>query len=139
LNTILYLKEFKNKWICYIFWCDIRILSEVLFSDCIRNIAWNTFLLRNRDKSVSKVTQFLVILTIKPTRCIKFSNLLFGNRILHVIDSISVHHQVSSTVHTAIGICHTGYADSLLAGSGRNCCVYGTRLWMTDRKPVRNV
>jgi len=30
----------------------------------------------------------------------------------------SVHHQESSTVHTAIGICHTGYADCLLAGSG---------------------
>jgi len=23
----------------------------------------------------------------------------------------SVHHQESSTVHAAIGICHTGYAD----------------------------
>jgi len=30
------------------------------------------------------------------------------------------HHQESSTVYTAIGIhvCHTGYADCLLAGSG---------------------
>jgi len=26
--------------------------------------------------------------------------------------------QESSTVHTAIGICHTGYDDCLLAGSG---------------------
>jgi hypothetical protein len=34
------------------------------------------------------------------------------------LDSFSVHHQESSTVHTAIGICHTGYADSLLVGSG---------------------
>jgi len=30
----------------------------------------------------------------------------------------SVHHQESSTVHTAIGICHTGYSDCLLGGSG---------------------
>ena len=30
----------------------------------------------------------------------------------------SVHHQESSTVYTTIGICHTGYADCLLAGSG---------------------
>jgi len=27
---------------------------------------------------------------------------------------MSVHHQESSTVQTAIGICHTGYADWLL-------------------------
>jgi len=50
-------------------------------------------------------------------RCTNFSN-LFWNRTLHVLDSFSVHHQESSTVHTAIGICHTGYADCLLAGSG---------------------
>jgi len=37
---------------------------------------------------------------------------------LHVSDSFFVHHQESSTVHTAIGICHTGCADCLLAGSG---------------------
>ena len=34
------------------------------------------------------------------------------------MDIISVHHQESSTVHTAI---HTGYADCLLAESGWNC------------------
>ena len=33
-------------------------------------------------------------------------------------DSISVHHQESSAVHTAIVIGHTGYADCFLAGSG---------------------
>ena len=32
---------------------------------------------------------------------------------LHVSDSFSVHHKESSTVHTAIGIGHTGYADCL--------------------------
>jgi len=31
-----------------------------------------------------------------------------------------VHHQESSTVYTAIGICHTGYADCLLASSQHN-------------------
>jgi len=30
----------------------------------------------------------------------------FRNRTLHVSDSYSVHHQESSTVHTAIGVCH---------------------------------
>jgi hypothetical protein len=44
----------------------------------------------------------------------------FCNRTLHVSDSFSVHHQESSTVHTATGICNTGYADCLLAGSGWN-------------------
>jgi len=33
------------------------------------------------------------------------------------------HHQESSTVHTAIGICHTGYADSLLTSSRHNLYV----------------
>jgi len=35
-------------------------------------------------------------------------------RTLHVLDGSSIHHQESSTVHTAI---HTGYADCLLASS----------------------
>jgi hypothetical protein len=29
------------------------------------------------------------------------------------MDRFSIHHQESSTVHTAIGICHTGYAKTL--------------------------
>ena len=47
------------------------------------------------------------ILIIKPTRCTNFSN-LFWNKTLHVSDISSVHHQEFITVHTAIGICHTG-------------------------------
>jgi hypothetical protein len=39
------------------------------------------------------------------------------------MDSFSVHHQESSTVHTAIGICHTGYALCLLASSWHNLYV----------------
>ena len=54
---------------------------------------------------------------IKPTRCTNFLN-LFWNRTLHASDRFSVHHQESSTVYTSIGICHTGYADCLLARSG---------------------
>jgi hypothetical protein len=46
------------------------------------------------------------------------SQINFWNRSLHVSDSSSVHHQESSNVHTAIGLCHTDYADCLLAGSG---------------------
>ena len=58
------------------------------------------------------------ILIIKPTRCTNFSNLYIWNRTLQVSDSFSVHHQKSSTVHTVKGVCHTGYADCLLARSG---------------------
>jgi len=42
------------------------------------------------------------------------SQIYYWNMTLHVSDSVSAHHQESSTVHTAI---HTGYADCLLAGS----------------------
>jgi len=64
---------------------------------------------------------------------------------LHVSDSTCVHHQQSSTVDTAIGICHTSYADCLLASSQHNlydvhhCCVYSARLLMMDRGTVRNM
>ena len=37
------------------------------------------------------------------------------------LESIPVHHQESSTVHTAI---HTGYADCLLASSQQTCMTY---------------
>jgi len=74
-----------------------------------------------------------------------FSN-LFSYRTLHDSDSFTVHHQESSTVYTAIGICHTGFDDYLLVRSGWNaitcmtttyCCVYSARLLMMDSKPVR--
>ena len=44
------------------------------------------------------------------------SQIYFWNRSLHVSDSISVHHQESNTVHTAIAICHTGYCWLLASG-----------------------
>ena len=66
------------------------------------------FILTFREDRASRY-----ILTIKPTRCTNISNsFYFWIRTLHVSDSFSVHHQESSTVHTAI---HTGYADCLLA------------------------
>ena len=48
---------------------------------------------------------------------------IFFNRTLHFWDRFSVHHQESSTVYTQIGICHAGYADCLLAGSGWNILI----------------
>ena len=47
----------------------------------------------------------------------------FWNRNLHVSDRFSVHHQETSTVYTAIGIRHTGFADCLLAGSRWNILI----------------
>jgi hypothetical protein len=43
----------------------------------------------------------------------------FWNRTLHVSDRFSVHHQE----YTAIGLCHTGFAGCLLAGSGWNILI----------------
>jgi hypothetical protein len=42
---------------------------------------------------------------------------LFCYRTLHVWGRFTVTDQESSTVYTAIGICHADYADSLLARS----------------------
>jgi hypothetical protein len=72
-------------------------------------------------------------LTIK-TRCTNFSD-LFWNRTLHVLDRFTVHHQESSTVYTAIDICHTSYAGCLQARSEWN----STRLLLMDSKPVRKM
>ena len=64
----------------------------------------------------NNISQFLEnpfgTLIIKPRRCTDISNLF--------LDRFSVHHQESSTVHTAVGICHTGYAVSLLTSSQHN-------------------
>jgi hypothetical protein len=46
------------------------------------------------------------VLIIKPKRCTNF-RIYYSNRILHVSDRFSVHHQESSTVYTALGICHS--------------------------------
>jgi len=63
----------------------------------------------------------LAILTFRGTRTVicsysetnkmhYFTN-LFWYRTLRVSDRFTVHHQESSAVYTALGICHTGYAD----------------------------
>jgi len=63
---------------------------------------------------------FLICSCNKSQRDAEISQIYFWSRTLHVSDRFSVHNQESSTVYTAIGICHTGFADCLLAGSGRN-------------------
>jgi len=49
-----------------------------------------------------------------------FNFILFCSSTLHVLDSLSVHHQESKTVRTASGICQTHSADYLLVGTKWN-------------------
>ena len=61
------------------------------------------------------IMQFSIV---KPTRFTSFFNLIlfyFCSSPVHVSNGLSVHHQVSKTVHTASGVCHTDSADCLLA------------------------
>jgi uncharacterized protein YcfL len=78
------------------------------------------------------------------------SQIYFWNRTLHVSDRFSVHHQESSTVHTAIDMSYRVYwllasgirmeqAASIPCMTYTYCCVYSARLLMMDRKPVRNM
>jgi hypothetical protein len=41
----------------------------------------------------------------------QYFSILFWNKTLHVSGRFIVHHQEYSTVCTAIGVCHTGYAE----------------------------
>ena len=81
------------------------------------NVCINIALIRVRvtdvdvEKQCVTYSECVCSLIIKPTRCTNFST-FFGNRPLHVSDSFCVHHQESSTLHTAIGVCHA--ADCLL-------------------------
>jgi len=66
------------------------------------------------------------------------SQIYLWKRTLRVSDSISVHHQESSTVHTAI---HTGYAGCFLASSQHNLCDLYILLcvqWRTPHDGQRN-
>jgi len=76
----------------------------------------------SKSEAVCEELGLMAILIIKPTRCTILSN-LFWNRTLHVSDRSTVLHQESSTIYTAIDICHTGYADSLLARSACNILI----------------
>jgi len=51
---------------------------------------------------------------------------LFWYRTLHVSERFTVHHQESSIVCTAKGICYKGYADCLLARSLSITCMTNT-------------
>jgi hypothetical protein len=69
----------------------------------------------------------------------RYTVYLYLETALHVSDGPSVHHQESKTVHTASGICQTGSADCLLAGTRWNCSSIRLRPLMMDGKTVRNM
>ena len=95
----------------------ISVFAQVSVSLEQSLVVWSV--LRFCLYDINKLIPTFHILIIKPMRTL-ISLICFWNRTLHILDSIAVHHQESITVHTAIGICHTGYADCLLAGSGWN-------------------
>ena len=66
------------------------------------------------------LTLLLLLILMQNQRDALILKIYFWSRTLHISDRCSVHHQESSTVHTAIAICHTGCADCLLAC----CCCY---------------
>jgi len=72
----------------------------------------HTFLRNISDKPTAK-TMFVgpcivIYFYSKTNQMHTISNLFyFDNNTLHVSDGLSVHHQESTTVHTASGICHT--------------------------------
>jgi len=65
----------------------------------------------------------IVIYSYNKTNEMLISQIYFWNRVLSVSDRFSIHHHESSTVYTSIGICHTGYADCLPAGSRWNILI----------------
>ena len=80
------------------------------------------------------------------------SQIYFWNGALHVLNSFSVHHQESRTVHIAIFLRHTGFFRQLASGiriplaschqnlyDVNHCCVYSSKLLMMDREIVRNI
>jgi len=117
-------------------WCYDNILVNVaacVIPGCVRACARARAVLSKQEHKSKKRSQSIYpptyplnkilfvtksyIPIIKPTRCTNFSN-LFWSRNLHVSDRFTVYHQESITVYTAIDICHTGYADCMLARSG---------------------
>jgi len=97
-GLICIVKELTDNFYCfgYIPWLWIFGLK---LAAIVRVVVWHS------DDRAS-----WYILTINQWDAL-ISQIYFWNRTLHVSDGFSVHHQESSTVHTAI---HTGYGDCLL-------------------------
>ena len=93
-------------WMFFLcFWSIFRHIFVVSSSCKFLSLFWN---------SEDRASWYILI--IKTNEMHYFSN-LFWCRTLHISDRSTVHHQESSTVYTAIGICSIVYADCLLAMS----------------------
>ena len=72
----------------------------------------------------------------------QFCKFIFGMKLYMFRDSSSVHHKEFFTVHTPIGICHTGLLTACEQYPARklydihHCCVYSEKLLMMDRGTV---
>ena len=65
-----------------------------------------------RGGGTQNIVKYISI--VKPTSCTNVPNLFyFGMTLLHVSDSLSVHHQEFKTVQTATGVCQTVTAVSV--------------------------
>ena len=72
------------------------------------------------------------------------SQIYLWNKILHVSDSSSLHHQEFFTVHTAGSGRNEFHPDPARKLSANlydiyHCCVYSEKLLMMDRRTVRNM
>ena len=88
----------------------------VLYFACNKNTPKSTaraqfFKVVHANSDISRsVERVFIFLTIKPSRCTNFSNLLC-NKTLHISDSFSVHHQDFLTANTAM-VYGINFADS---------------------------
>jgi hypothetical protein len=99
-------------------WTDFRSARPVM-AHAATTSRLLIFILRNW-RSEDGASWYILIVSQREA---PISQIYFWNRTLHVSERFSVHHQENSTVYTTIGICHTGYADCLLAGSGCNILI----------------
>ena len=109
-----------NKW----YWIEIIPVSPQVILSAAGDVAQQTYIYIFKNIIWVKTLHLLCRYCYeqKTLHMHYFSN-LFWCRTLHVSDGFTVHHQKSSTVYTAIGICHTGYVDCLLAKSGWNILI----------------
>ena len=134
--------ERKLNRLCYLLLKWHFILFSFIVTDKIMLITITEYRWHwtHRAQKENLATYFFLMLIRKPTSCTDFSN-LFLEYNSTCFGQVFCPYQKSSTVHTAIGICHTGYAYCLLASSQpyTYCWVYCTRLLMMDSKPARNM
>jgi hypothetical protein len=137
-HNLCTVKRRKNKWIFHIWGGNCLLIQEKI--DWSVEIMWRRTRQRrqllddlNDTKGCPKLQEESLIwhsedrtswYTLITKAKMHYFSTLFWYRTLHVSDRFTVHHQESSTVYRAIGICHRTYADCRLARSGWNSEIY---------------